>query len=103
MGYAKDFPYQYIRDFRVGGKRETFRGLALYIDDRNGDLQSHQARKDEVVNQLRDLDVPVRVVRGVYGSRKYANALRGWMVFIQDRDYAERARRLIDEIEKSDA
>jgi hypothetical protein len=103
MPYAKDFPYEYVREFRVDGLRESFRGLALYIDDRNGNLKSQEQRKDQVVAQLRGVGVPVRVVHGVYGSRKYANALRGWMVFIRDRDYDPRATMLINQIEKEDA
>jgi hypothetical protein len=96
MAYAKYSPYLYERSF----DRVDYRGLAIYTDSCNGDvIPSQEAEMRDAVARLRAAGVLVRTIKGVYGSRREANALRGWMVFIADGDYTPEQRRIIDAID----
>jgi hypothetical protein len=95
MGYAKDFPYEYERCF----DGVDYRGLALFINSKNGDLDSEEDEFRSAVARLRGAGVPVRTASGVYGSRRHANALRGWMVFIPYATFTPEQDAIIQEIE----
>jgi len=96
MPYAKDFPYEYKRCFQ--GVDHV--GLRLFTSNRNTDLiKDESAKLNAAIADLRRVGVKARKVKGVYGSRRYANALWGWMVFVPDIEYTAEQQAVIRRIE----